>query len=58
MTYISIMGELEAAEVIMGTMMIDGKNNYVNKKRNDAIKEIRHVLSDISDAMFDIITGL
>ncbi len=52
-----IMGELEADVAIMETVMINGKNEYANRKLNDAIQEIRHALSDLSDAMFDVTTG-
>ena len=51
-----IMGELEADVAIMETVMINGKNEYANRKLNDAIQEIRHALSDLSDAMFDVTT--
>ncbi|WP_156885040.1 hypothetical protein [Oribacterium sp. NK2B42] len=51
------MGELEADVAIMETVMINGKNEYANRKLNDAIQEIRHALSDLSDAMFDVTTG-
>lgn len=52
-----IMGELEADVAIMETVMINGKNEYANRKLNDAIQEIRHALSDLSDAMSDVTTG-
>ncbi len=52
-----IMGELEADVAIMETVIINGKNEYANRKLNDAIQEIRHALSDLSDAMFDVTTG-
>ncbi len=51
-----IMGELEADVAIMETVIINGKNEYANRKLNDAIQEIRHALSDLSDAMFDVTT--
>lgn len=51
-----IMGELEADVAIMETVMINGKNEYANRKLNDAIQEIRHALSDLPDAMFDVTT--
>ena len=52
-----VMGELEADVAIMETMIISGKNDYANRKLNDAIQEIRHALSYLSDAMFDVTTG-
>ena len=51
-----VMGELEADVAIMETIIINGKNDYANRKLNDAIQEIRHALSDLSDAMFDVTT--
>ena len=51
-----IMGELEADVAIMETIIINGKNDYANRKLNDAIQEIRHALSDLSGAMFDVTT--
>ena len=51
-----IMGTLEAYESIIETMILNGKNGRANCHLREATTEIRHALSDLSDAMFDITT--
>ena len=49
----SIMGEPEADEAVIETMILNGKDERVNRKLQDAVMEIKHALSDLSDALFD-----
>ena len=49
----AIMGELEADEMIIESMILNGKNERVNLKLQEAATEIKHALSDLSDALFD-----
>ena len=51
-----IKGTLAAYETIIETMILNGKNGRANRHLSEAVEEIRHALSDLSDAMFDITT--
>lgn len=52
-----IMGEHEAAEIELETMSLNGKNHKANRYLQEAMAEIRHALSDMSDAEFEITTS-
>lgn len=53
----TIMGDLEFAESVIDTMLLNGKNKKVNRYLQEAHIEIRHALSDLSDALFEITTS-
>ena len=53
----SIMGELEMAEIVLEGMILNGKNHKANRYLQEAMAEIRHTLSDMSDAEFEITTS-
>ena len=48
-----IMGNLEADDAIIECMILSGSNERVNRQLRDAREEIKHALSDLSDALFD-----
>ena len=52
----SIMGTLEAYEMEIESMMLNGKNGRANRHLNEATEEIRCAISDLSDALFEITT--
>ncbi len=43
----------EADDAIIECMILSGSNERVNRKLRDAREEIKHALSDLSDAPFD-----
>lgn len=47
---------LEAYEEELGTMILNGSNEKGNRYLMDVALEIRHALSDLSDAHFEITT--
>ena len=51
-----VMGSLEAYGDELGTMVLNGKNKKANRYLKEAINEIRHALSNMSDALFEITT--
>ena len=51
------MGTLEAYEMELGMMISDGKNKKANHYLEQASQKIRQVLSDLSDAVFEISTS-
>lgn len=51
------MGELEAVEMELELMILNGKNQRANRYLKEAMVEIRHALSDMSDALFEITTS-
>ena len=51
------MGELEFDISLLETMILNGKNEKANRYLKEAADEIRHALSDLSDAEFDICTS-
>lgn len=53
----TIMGDLEFAESVIETMLLNRKNTKVNRYLQEARMEIRHALSDLSDALFEITTS-
>ena len=52
-----MMGELEFDVSLLETMILNGKNEKANRYLREAATEIRHALSDLSDAEFDICTS-
>ncbi len=52
-----MMGELEFDISLLETMILNGKNEKANRYLKEATDEIRHALSDLSDAEFDICTS-
>ena len=51
-----LMGDLEFGESLLETMILNGKNEKANRYLRAAALEIRHALSDLSDALFEITT--
>ena len=51
-----LMGDLEFGESLLETMILNGKNEKDNRYLREAALEIRHALSDLSDALFEITT--
>ena len=51
------MGNLEFGESVLETMILNGKNEKANRYLREAAIEIRHALSDLSDALFEITTS-
>ena len=52
-----LMGDLEFGESLLETMILNGKNEKANRYLREAALEIRHALSDLSDALFEITTS-
>ena len=52
-----LMGDLEFGESVLETMILNGKNEKANRYLREAALEIRHALSDLSDALFEITTS-
>ena len=52
-----MMGELEINLSLIEMMILNGKNEKANRYLKEAAAEIRHALSDLSDAEFDICTS-
>ena len=52
-----MMGELEINLSLIEMMIRNGKNEKANRYLKEAATEIRHALSDLSDAEFDICTS-
>ncbi|MFV0467003.1 MAG: hypothetical protein ACK5ML_13220, partial [Lachnospiraceae bacterium] len=52
-----IMGELEFAEIELESMILNGKNDKANRCLRESIAEIKHALSDVSDALFEVSTS-
>ena len=50
-------GDLEFGESVLETMILNGKNEKANRYLREAALEIRHALSDLSDALFEITTS-
>ena len=53
----TMMGELEFDLTLLDMMITNGKNTKANRYLKEAMAEIRHALSDLSDAEFDISTS-
>ena len=52
-----LMGDLEFGESLLETMILNGKNEKANRYLRGAALEIRHALSDLSDALFELTTS-
>ena len=52
-----MMGDLEFQLSVIEMMILNGKNEKANRYLKEAAAEIRHALSDLSDAEFDICTS-
>ena len=52
-----LMGDLEFGETLLETMILNGSNEKANRYLREAALEIRHALSDLSDALFEITTS-
>ncbi len=52
-----LMGDLEFGETLLETMVLNGSNEKANRYLREAALEIRHALSDLSDALFEITTS-
>ena len=52
-----MIGELEFDVSLLEMMVMNGKNEKANRYLKEAAAEIRHALSDLSDAEFDICTS-
>ena len=52
-----MMGDLEFQLSVIEMMVLNGKNEKANRYLKEAAAEIRHALSDLSDAEFDICTS-
>ena len=52
-----LMGDLEFGETLLETMVLNGSNEKANRYLREAALDIRHALSDLSDALFEITTS-
>lgn len=52
-----LMGDLEFGETLLETMIVNGRNEKANRYLREAALEIRHALSELSDALFEITTS-
>lgn len=52
-----LMGDLEFGETLLETMIVNRRNEKANRYVREAALEIRHALSDLSDALFEITTS-
>ena len=48
-----LMADLEFGESLIETMILNGKNQRANQYLREAALELRHALSDLSDALFE-----
>ena len=53
----NLMADLEFGEFLIETMILNGKNQRANQYLREAALELRHALSDLSDALFEITTS-
>ncbi len=51
-----VKGDLEFGVAVLETVLLNGKNEIANRYLKSALLEIRHALSDLSDAEFEIST--
>ena len=54
--FYQVIGDLEFGEAVLETVLVNGKNEIANLYLKSALQEIRHALSDLSDAEFEIST--
>ena len=52
-----LMADLEFGKSMIETMIQNGKNQRANQYLREAALELRHALSDLSDALFEITTS-
>ena len=52
----SIKGDLEFNADMIETMILNGKNGKINRYLEAALTELKHALSDLSDAEFEFYT--
>ena len=52
-----LMADLEFGKSVIETMILNGKNQRANQYLREAALELRHALSDLSDALFEITTS-
>ena len=52
-----VKGDLEFGVAVLETVLLNGKNEIANRYLKSALLEIRHALSDLSDAEFEISTA-
>ena len=52
-----LMADLEFGKSMIETMILNGKNQRANQYLREAALELRHALSDLSDALFEITTS-
>lgn len=52
-----LMGDLNFGEALLETMIQNGKNEKANRYLREAALEIRHALSYLSDALFELNTS-
>ena len=52
-----LMGDLEFGESLLETMILKKKKKKANRYLREAALEIRHALSALSDALFEITTS-
>ncbi|MDO5133986.1 MAG: hypothetical protein Q4D81_13555 [Eubacteriales bacterium] len=53
----NLMADLEFGKSLIETMILNGKNQRANQYLREAALELRHALSDLSDALFEITTS-
>ena len=53
----NLMADLEFGEFLIETMILNEKNQRANQYLREAALELRHALSDLSDALFEITTS-
>ncbi len=53
----NLMADLEFGTSLIETMILNGKNQRANQYLREAALELRHALSDLSDALFEITTS-
>ena len=49
----NLMADLEFGKSMIETMILNGKNQRANQYLREAALELRHALSDLSDALFE-----
>lgn len=52
-----LMGDLDFGKTLLETMILNGKNEKVNRYLREAVLEIRRARSDLSDALFELSTS-
>lgn len=52
-----VMGDLEADDTAIETIIMNSKNETANRYLRETVDEIKRVLSDMSEALFEITTS-